>query len=115
MSSFIYLLIAALISFVFARMHKNPKMYTNLVSCILFGFVVGMGFQHAVANAKKELPSNVVVTTAVTPMSQPSSAIVETVEDTSVTGQDTATGDTVVTNTNHFPTQPITSEIIDDS
>jgi hypothetical protein len=115
MSSFIYLLIAALISFVFARMHKDPKMYTNLLGCIMFGFVVGIGFQRAVANASDESNNKVVVTTAVTPMSQSSSAIVETVEDTSLTGQDTVTGDTVVTNTNHYPTQPSTSEIVDDS
>jgi lipopolysaccharide export LptBFGC system permease protein LptF len=115
MSSFIYLLIAALISFVFARMHKDPKMYTNLVGCILFGFVVGMGFQHAVANAQKDSSNNVVVTTAVTPMSQSTSAVVETVADTQLTGQDTVTGDTVVTNTTSYPTTPITSEIVDDS
>ena len=113
MSSFLYLLIGTIASLFVARLYKSTKVYTTLLLCLSLGFVVGTGIKGAVANASN-IPTQELVTAVNPTLTQPSSAVVETVDGIQVMSKEIQS-DTVKTNSEKLTQQPNTSEIEDDS
>ena len=115
MSSFLYLLLGALVSLIVARMFKSTKVYMALLLCLSLGFVVGTGIKGAVANASN-IPTQELVTASNLTTPKPSSAVVETVDDFKFKEPSKEMkSDTVKTNSEKLAQQPNTSEIEDDS
>ena len=111
--SLLYFLIAIVVSLFVARQYKSTAIYTVLMLCLSLGFVVGTSVKGAVANAPIAQTQELV--TAVNPtLTQPSSAVVETVDDNVDLGKETQS-DTVKTNSEKVTKQPTYSEIEDDS
>ena len=113
MSSFLYLLLGALVSLIVARMFKSTKVYMALLLCLSLGFVVGTGIKGAVANASN-IPTQELVTAVNPTLTQPSSAVVETVDGLQVMSKEIQS-DTVKTNSEKLIQQPNNAEIEDDS
>lgn len=113
MSSFLYLLLGALVSLIVARMFKSTKVYMALLLCLSLGFVVGTGIKGAVANASN-IPTQELVTAVNPTLTQPSSAVVETVDGLQVMSKEIQS-DTVKTNSEKLTQQPNNAEIEDDS
>lgn len=113
MSSFLYLTICAIIALLIARMCKSTKVYMALMLCLSLGFVVGTGIKGAVANASN-IPTQALVTASNPTLTQPSSAVVGTVDGIQVMSK-VLKSDTVKTNPEKLTTQPNQTEIEDDS
>mgnify|MGYP003462262363 FL=1 len=113
MSSFLFLLIGAFAALLAARAFKSTKVYMALMLCLSLGFVVGTGIKGAVANASN-IPTQELVTAVNPTLTQPSSAVVETVDGIQVMSKEMQS-DTVKTNSEKLTQQPNTSEIEDDS
>lgn len=113
MSSFLYLLVGAIVALIIARLFKSTKVYTTLLLCLSLGFVVGTGIKDAVANASN-VPTRELVTAVNPTLTQPSSAVVLTVDGTTVMSKEIQS-DTVKTNSEKLTQQPNLTEIEDDS
>ena len=113
MSSFLFLLIGTFVALLAARAFKSAKVYIALMLCLSLGFVVGTGIKGAVANASN-IPTQELVTAVNPTLTQPSSAVVETVDGIQVMSKEIQS-DTVKTNSEKLTQQPNTSEIEDDS
>ena len=113
MSSFLFLLIGTFAALLAARAFKSTKVYMALMLCLSLGFVVGTGIKGAVANASN-IPTQELVTAVNPTLTQPSSAVVETVDGLKVMSKEIQS-DTVKTNSEKLTQQPNTSEIEDDS
>ena len=113
MSSFLFLLIGTFAALLAARAFKSTKVYMALMLCLSLGFVVGTGIKGAVANASN-IPTQELVTAVNPTLTQPSSAVVETVDEQTVMSKEMKS-DTVKTNSEKLTQQPNTSEIEDDS
>lgn len=113
MSTFLFLLIGTLASLLIARTFKSTKVYIALMLCLSLGFVVGTGIKGAVANASN-IPTQELVTASNPTLTQPSSAVVETVDEQTVMSKEMKS-DTVKTNSEKLTQQPNNSEIEDDS
>ena len=111
--SLLYFLIAIVVSLFVARQYKSTTIYTVLMLCLSLGFVVGTSVKGAVANAPTTQTQELV--TAVNPtLTQPSSAVVETVDGLTVMSKEIQS-DTVKTNSEKLTQQPNPTEIEDDS
>ena len=111
--SLLYFLIAIVVSLFVARQYKSTTIYTVLMLCLSLGFVVGTSVKGAVANAPMTQTQELV--TAVNPtLTQPSSAVVETVDGLTVMSKEIQS-DTVKTNSEKLTQQPNPTEIEDDS
>lgn len=111
--SLLYFLIAIAVSLFVARQYKSTAIYTVLMLCLSLGFVVGTSVKGAVANAPTAQTQELV--TAVNPtLTQPSSAVVETVDGLMVMSKEIQS-DTVKTNSEKLTQQPNPTEIEDDS
>lgn len=111
--SLLYFLIAIAVSLFVARQYKSTAIYTVLMLCLSLGFVVGTSVKGAVANAPTTQTQELV--TAVNPtLTQPSSAVVETVDGLTVMSKEIQS-DTVKTNSEKLTQQPNPTEIEDDS
>lgn len=111
--SLLYFLIAIAVSLFVARQYKSTAIYTVLMLCLSLGFVVGTSVKGAVANAPTTQTQELV--TAVNPtLTQPSSAVVETVDGLTVMSKEIQS-DTVKTNSEKLIQQPNLTEIEDDS
>ena len=113
MSSFLYLLIGTIVALFVARLFKSTKVYTTLLLCLSLGFVVGTGMKDAVANASN-VPTQELVTAVNPTLTQPFSAVVETVNGQKVMSKEIQS-DTVKTNSEKLTQQPNPTEIEDDS
>ena len=113
MSSFLYLFIGTIIALVAARLYKSTKVYTTLLLCLSLGFVVGTGIKDAVANASN-IPTQELVTAVNPTLTQPSSAVVETVDGLTVMSKEIQS-DTVNTNDEKLTSTTNLTEIEDDS
>lgn len=113
MSSFLFLLIGTFVALLAARAFKSTKVYMALMLCLSLGFVVGAGIKGAVANASN-VPTQELVTAVNPTLTQPSSAVVETVDGLKVMSKEIQS-DTVKTNSEKITKQPTYSEIEDDS
>lgn len=113
MSSFLFLLIGTFAALLAARAFKSAKVYIALMLCLSLGFVVGTGIKGAVANASN-IPTQELVTAVNPTLTQPSSAVVETVDGLQVMSKEIQS-DTVKTNSEKLTQQPNNSEIEDDS
>lgn len=113
MSSFLFLLIGTFAALLAARAFKSTKVYMALMLCLSLGFVVGTGIKGAVANASN-IPTQELVTAVNPTLTQPSSAVVETVDGIRVMSKEMQS-DTVKTNSEKLTQRPNTSEIEDDS
>ena len=113
MSTFLFLLIGTLASLLIARAFKSTKVYMALMLCLSLGFVVGTGIKGAVANASN-IPTQELVTASNPTLTQPSSAVVETVDEQTVMSKEMKS-DTVKTNSEKLTQQPNNSEIENDS
>ena len=111
--SLLYFLIAVVVSLLVARQYKSTAIYTVLMLCLSLGFVVGTSVKGAVANAPTAQTQELV--TAGNPtLTQPSSAVVETVDGLTVMSKEIQS-DTVKTNSEKLTQQPNPTEIEDDS
>ena len=111
--SLLYFLIAIVVSLLVARQYKSTAIYAVLMLCLSLGFVVGTSVKGAVANAPTTQTQELV--TAVNPtLTQPSSAVVETVDGLTVMSKEIQS-DTVKTNSEKLTQQPNNAEIEDDS
>ena len=113
MSSFLFLLIGTFAALLAARAFKSTKVYMALMLCLSLGFVVGTGIKGAVANASN-IPTQELVTASNPTLTQPSSAVVETVDEQTVMSKEMKS-DTVKTDSEKLTQQPNNSEIEDDS
>ena len=113
MSSFLFLLIGTFAALLAARAFKSAKVYIALMLCLSLGFVVGTGIKGAVANASN-IPTQELVTAVNPTLTQPSSAVVETVDGLQVMSKEIQS-DTVKTNSEKLIQQPNNAEIEDDS
>lgn len=117
MTSFCLLLLGAIASFIYSRINKSASLYVYLVCILLLGFVVGTGVKKVVANTLNTPSQELVVTKALNPTSQDSTAFVWTVDDQDHEMGQEDRGDTSVTtkNENKTFTMPNNTEIEDDS
>ena len=111
--SLLYFLIGIIVSLTVARWYKSTKVYAVLLLCLSLGFVVGTGAKSAVANALNA-PTQELVTASNPTLTQPSSAVVETVDGLKVMSKELKS-DTVKTNSEKLTQQPNITEIEDDS
>lgn len=111
--SLLYFLIGIIVALTAARWYKSTKVYMALMLCLSLGFVVGTGIKGAVANASN-IPTHGLVTASNPTLTQPSSAVVETVDGLTVMSK-VKKSDTVKTNNEKLTTQPNQTEIEDDS
>lgn len=111
--SLLYFLIAIAVSLFVARQYKSTAIYTVLMLCLSLGFVVGTSVKGAVANAPTTQTQELVTASNPT-LTQPSSAVVETVDGLTVMSKELKS-DTVKTNSEKLTQQPNPTEIEDDS
>ena len=111
--SLLYFLIGTIVSLIVARQYKSTTIYIALMLCLSLGFVVGTSAKGAVANAPTAQTQELVTASNPT-LTQPSSAVVETVDGIQVMSKEMKS-DTVKTNSEKLIQQPNLTEIEDDS
>jgi hypothetical protein len=111
--SFMYFLIGIIVALFVARYYKSTAIYAVLMLCLSLGFVVGTSAKGAVANAPQAQTQELVTASNPT-LTQPSSAVVKTVDVPQVMSKEMKS-DTVKTNSEKLTQQPNPTEIEDDS
>lgn len=112
--------VSIIIIYVISRVAYNNKIdaFTNMLSMLGIGLLLGIGSYHTVASIKCDQPTQAINITASNPIQDLSqSPVVESVCDsTSLVGQDLLEGDTVVFRAIEEPNKrPLTVELVDDS